>query len=53
MKMTEEIFELLIGKYLDGEITPSEERLLEAELERNPKAAELASFKRLAVTTGS
>ena len=41
MKMTEEMFEVLIGKYLDGEITPSEERLLEAELDRNPKAADL------------
>jgi anti-sigma factor RsiW len=41
MKMTEEMFEVLIGKYLDGEITPSEERLLEAELDRNPKAAGL------------
>ena len=41
MKMTMEMIEVLIGKYLDGEITPSEERLLEAEFDRNPKAAEL------------
>jgi len=41
MSMTEEILEVLIGKYLDGEITPSEQRMLEAELNRNPKAEEL------------
>ncbi len=41
MNMTNEMIEVLIGKYLDGEITPSEERLLEAELDRDPKAAEL------------
>ena len=41
MKMTEEMFEVLIGKYLDGEITPSEQLLLEAELDRNPQAADL------------
>jgi len=28
----------MMGKHLDGEITPSEQRLLEAELERNPQA---------------
>ena len=48
MKMTEEMLEVLIGKYLDGEITPSEERLLEAELYRNPQAADLLEqFKSL------
>jgi hypothetical protein len=41
MSMTEEILEVLIGKYLDGEITPSEQRMLEAELDRNPRAEEL------------
>ena len=41
MSMTEEILEVLIGKYLDGEITPSEQRMLEAELNRNPGAEEL------------
>ncbi len=41
MSMTEEILEVLIGKYLDGEITPSEQRMLEAELDRNPEAEEL------------
>ena len=39
--MTQEMLEILIGKYLDGEITPSEQRMLEAELERNPQAKEL------------
>ena len=41
MKMTEEIFELLIGKYLDGEITPSEQRLLEMKLDSDPNASQL------------
>ena len=41
MSMTEEILEVLIGKYLDGEITPSEQRILEAELDRNPRAEKL------------
>ena len=41
MSMTEEMLEVLIGKYLDGEITPSEQRILEAELDRNPGAEEL------------
>ena len=46
--MTEETFEILIGKYLDGEITPSEERLLEAKLDSDPKAAEvLEQFRNL------
>ena len=39
--MTQEMLEILIGKYLDSEITPSEQRLLEAELERNPQVKEL------------
>lgn len=41
MNITEEMFEVLIGKYLDGEITPSEQRLLEAKLNTDPKASEL------------
>jgi hypothetical protein len=39
--MTQEMLEILIGKYLDSEITPSEQRMLEAELERDPQAKEL------------
>ncbi|MFC1635751.1 anti-sigma factor family protein [Planctomycetota bacterium] len=39
--MTQEMLEILIGKYLDSEITPSEQRLLEAELERDPQIKEL------------
>ena len=39
--MTQEMLEILIGKYLDGEITPSEQRILEAELERDPQAKAL------------
>ena len=41
MKISEEMFEVLIGKYLDGEITPSEQILLEAKLNSDPKASEL------------
>ncbi|MGD8501942.1 MAG: hypothetical protein PVJ86_14920 [Phycisphaerales bacterium] len=38
MSMTKEVLEILIGKYLDGEIAPSEQRILEAELERDAQA---------------
>ena len=41
MTMNQEMLEILIGKYLDSEITPSEQRLLEAELDRDPQAKEL------------
>jgi len=41
MNMTEETLEILIGKYLDGEITPSEQQILQTELDRNPQAKEL------------
>jgi len=41
MSMTEEMLEMLIGKHLDGEITPSEQRILETELDENPQAKEL------------
>ena len=41
MNMTQEMLEILIGKYLDGEITPSEQSILRAELERDIKAKEL------------
>ena len=39
--MTQEALEIMIGKYIDGEITPSEQRLLEAELDKRPQAKEL------------
>jgi len=41
MNMNQEALEILIGKYLDGEITPSEQRILKAELDRDPRAKEL------------
>jgi hypothetical protein len=41
MNMTEEMREILIGKYLDGEITPSEQQILQKELDRDPHAKEL------------
>jgi hypothetical protein len=39
--MNQEILEILIGKRLDGEITPGEDRILEMELARDRRAAEL------------
>jgi hypothetical protein len=41
MNMTQEMLEILIGKYLDGEITPSEQHILQTELDSNPQAKEL------------
>lgn len=41
MSMTQEILEMLIGKYLDGEITSSERQMLEAAMESDPSAREL------------
>ena len=41
MSMTREMLEILIGKYLDGEITPSEQQILQTELDSNPQAKEL------------
>ena len=45
MNMTDEMLEILIGKYLDGEMTPSERNILEAALEGDSEAREL--FERL------
>ncbi|MHC4620721.1 MAG: anti-sigma factor family protein [Planctomycetota bacterium] len=39
--MKQQTLEILIGKYLDSEITPAEQRLLETELRNNPQAKEL------------
>ncbi|KPK77116.1 MAG: hypothetical protein AMJ79_04350 [Phycisphaerae bacterium SM23_30] len=39
--MNEEMTELLIGKFLDGEITPAEQRLLDAEIQKNPRTKQL------------
>jgi hypothetical protein len=39
--MNTEMTELLIGKYLDSEITPAEQRLLDVELQHNPQARQL------------
>jgi len=35
------MLEILIGKYLDGEITPSEQHILQVELDSDPQAKEL------------
>lgn len=39
--MTEEMLEILIGKYFDGEITPSEQHILEAALDNDSNARKL------------
>ena len=41
MNMREEMLEILIGKYLDGEITPSEQQILQKRLDNDPHAKEL------------
>jgi len=41
MNMTQKTLEILIGKYLDGEITPGEQQLLETALEEDSQAKEL------------
>ena len=41
MNMTQEMLEILIGKYLDGEITPSEQQILQTELDRDSRAKDL------------
>lgn len=41
MNMTQEMLEILIGKYLDGEIMPSEQQILQKELDSDPHAKEL------------
>jgi hypothetical protein len=39
--MKQEMLEILIGKYLDGEITPSEQQILQTELDSDLHAKEL------------
>jgi len=41
MNMTQEMLEILIGKHLDGEITPSEQQILQKRLDSDPHAREL------------
>lgn len=41
MNMTQEMLEILIGKYLDGEITPSEQQILQKRLDSDSHAREL------------
>jgi hypothetical protein len=41
MSIADDRLEILIGKLLDGEISPAEQRLLESELEHNGQAREL------------
>jgi len=44
MKNVGDILEILIGKYLDGEISPTEQRLLDEALQRNSQAKELFEY---------
>ena len=39
--MNPELTEILIGKFIDSEITPAEQRLLDAELASNPESQQL------------
>ena len=39
--MTDQMLEILIGKHIDGEITPAEQRILKAALEEDHSAREL------------
>jgi anti-sigma factor RsiW len=41
MNITQQTLEILIGKYLDGEITPAEKDLLDAALQEDSQAREL------------
>jgi hypothetical protein len=41
MNMKQEVLEILIGKYLDGEITPSEQQILQKQLDSDPRVREL------------
>lgn len=47
MNMKQEILEILIGKYLDGEITPSEQQILQKQLDSDPRAKELLEQLRI------
>ncbi|MHC4648386.1 MAG: hypothetical protein ACYTBJ_23245 [Planctomycetota bacterium] len=40
MNVTDETLDILIGKHIDGEITPSEQRILDRALEKDPRAKE-------------
>jgi hypothetical protein len=44
MKDIGDILEILIGKYLDGEISPTEQRILDEALQRNSQAKELFGY---------
>lgn len=47
MSATDDRLEILIGRLLDGEITPAERRILDRELEQNAQARELLEQMRL------
>ena len=41
MNITDDMLEVLIGKYIDGEITPSEQGMLDGAMEKDPTVKEL------------
>ncbi|MBN2271535.1 MAG: hypothetical protein JXN61_13035 [Sedimentisphaerales bacterium] len=41
MNITDDMLEILIGKYIDGEITPSEQGMLDGAMEKDSKVREL------------
>ena len=47
MSMIDDRLEILIGKFIDGEISPAEQRWLDAELQRNEDARELLEQLRM------
>lgn len=47
MSATDDKLEILIGKLLDGEISPAEQRVLDRELEQNAQARELLEQMRV------
>ncbi len=47
MSIADDKLEILIGKLLDGELSPAEQRLLESELEHNSAARELLEQLRM------
>ena len=41
MNITDDTIEILIGKYIDGEITPSEQRMLDGAMKKDAGVREL------------
>lgn len=52
MKNVDDRLEMLIGRFLDGEISSAEQKVLDDELQRNPEAGELLEQMRLLTECG-